>query len=49
VIGSGPLAAAEAGAEIQHVLHGRQSLPRSRLEKLRLGVVMRRADVFDLP
>jgi hypothetical protein len=41
--------AAEARAEIQRALPGRQPLRRDGLEELQLGLLMRRPDVLDLP
>jgi hypothetical protein len=36
-------------AEVEFVLASSQTLPRDRLEQLKLGVVVRRPDVLDVP
>ena len=49
VIGSGPPAAAGIQAQVKLALPGRQPLPRRGLQQLQLRVIVRRADVLDLP
>jgi hypothetical protein len=41
--------AGTAQAQLKLALAGGQALPRDRLQHLQLGVVMRRADVLDIP